>query len=89
MSGKIIGATAAGDKIAVEFDQPIWESRLTQVMYANSMYTTDCSGRGKPGHCAYFFPIQIQLYEKNPLVTDTLVVCVENTDLLLLRRRRK
>jgi len=84
MTGKIVGSSIGEYKIAVEFDQPIWLTQAAEVYVKGQHFTTNANGRGKPGHCAYFMPIHVQLFENNPSKVDTFVPCTSNRLLLLL-----
>jgi len=89
MTGKIIGSTSLGDKIAVEFDRPIWDPTLnsSDITISGTHFTTDCNGKGKRGHCAYFMPIHVQKFESNPSMRDgfdKVESCIKNRSLLLL-----
>jgi hypothetical protein len=88
MTGKIIGSTSLGDKIAVEFDNRIWNTGNAEDAIVNSThFTTTCNGKGKRGHCAYFMPIHVQKFESNPSMRDgfdKVESCIQNRALLLL-----
>lgn len=89
MAGKIIGSTIAMDKIAVEFDDRIWNDtgKATaygrKIMCGSTEFTTDANGKGKPGHCAYFYPLQVQLFSSNPAKKD-IQSALDRKKLLLL-----
>lgn len=58
--GRIIGWTAKGDKLAIEFDEPVFTD-----MYRRSKHDTGCHGKGKLHYCWY---IPMECVEKDRYV---------------------
>lgn len=62
MVGTVIGFTNAGDQVAVQLDKPIWDTNGMELsskgfyVKKRSSFDTGCHGKGKLGHCAYFYP---------------------------------
>jgi len=87
MTGIIIGSSNYGDKIMVQFDQPIWSTKTPNISIDGVNYNTDVNGRGKPGHCAYFWPVQVQLGYPKSIPQSVLDQEYNNRKLLLLIRK--
>ena len=70
--GTIIGKTADGTKLAIEFDEPIFTKHTEK----RSSHDSGCHGRGKLHYCWYFPESTIKLIDNDCIVSDN--------DLLLL-----
>lgn len=69
-SGKVIGKTAAGDKIAVEFDTKVFINGAQQSSHDNG-----CHGKGKLHYCWY---IPVDCLELDTTTDEDLLLLLTN-----------
>lgn len=79
MHGRVIGYTAAKDKLALEFNEMVWLPQFLQNGIKRSSFDNGCHSKGETGHCLYLLPGNVSRGDhKNPPVME------QSTDNLLL-----
>lgn len=69
--GTVLGYTQAGDKVAIEFDEPIWQTKY-------DTHNNGCHGKGKMDHC-YYIPEAWVYYETSKVEWTPNQVQVKST----------